>query len=727
MKRKSLARTLALLCLISVLAACSREAAPAPAPPQTADTAPEAAASPAPVTAETYAECDRRISNWLEQNKSRLPLSEVLSLDKAVFFAGYDGSPAQTVEYEPVPELLGEPENDTSMTGDVYYWRDDSGTATPERAAAELVTVMLEHLKSLPEDRRTFTITDYSVKDQTVYAWEDLPGEIMSWRSFDYNGLSHDEAVMEVRKQLWSWYSQPTPFAEFEYIFALGEDMWALDPYFTFDYEGLINMYRREEMEAAGLIAPDGLCLEYQQGSPSIFDHILMRDGNVWRMQRAGALEEMFRETVWIERMGGYTLSQLEHSMIEGGREYYIEGAAGEYLRRLRLDPEGMYAHMDELGFPRLAWLCDHMSYEANNEGLTPEGDSVSAELLGKYMAFHSRETAHDERPLPPAAGVLCPALCYDGIRVRADSKPQLNYADDSLLVFSDWSGVYAYDFGKEEIVFTADLLTAMGCELTQGRRFVRPLVDDGGGRIRLAYREEDWDHWLVRYEIDTSDWSWEFVEYELPNTEADKLSTCDPNDPGQGRIELKTLTGTNSTQLLSDLTFIRGGEELRVFDGFDFSGRGGTVPVPSKDLERSVHNALLCRYDLPGDFQCEAHETLGARPDGAGNTVCWIAFQCEAFSLANGAPLSTSCVRSCAALTFRTDESGRCVLTDFDGPDKGPWGGEIARIFPEDLRGSVGDAEMEEALARSCISQAMEHFGLVSGADENSSRKAYR
>ena len=160
MKRKSLARTLALLCLISVLAACSREAAPAPAPPQTADTAPEAAASPAPVTAETYAECDRRISNWLEQNKSRLPLSEVLSLDKAVFFAGYDGSPAQTVEYEPVPELLGEPENDTSMTGDVYYWRDDSGTATPERAAAELVTVMLEHLKSLPEDRRTFTITD---------------------------------------------------------------------------------------------------------------------------------------------------------------------------------------------------------------------------------------------------------------------------------------------------------------------------------------------------------------------------------------------------------------------------------------------------------------------------------------------------------------------------------------------------------------------------------------
>lgn len=71
-------------------------------------------------------------------------------------------------------------------------------------------------------------------------------------------------------------------------------DMWALDSYFTFDFEGFVNMYYRDEMENAGFIAGDGLCAEVQQGSAGMFTHIIMRDGDVWRMQRADAMEAMF-------------------------------------------------------------------------------------------------------------------------------------------------------------------------------------------------------------------------------------------------------------------------------------------------------------------------------------------------------------------------------------------------------------------------------------------------
>lgn len=710
MKRKTLIRAAAALCLLTALAACGRD----PAPPSAA--APEAtpsAEASAPASEETRNECLRLVSNSLEQHKSELPLYELLALDKEVFFTDYTGGGFQVVHFE-----RARTENDpllstTYLTNDAYFWYDRSGEATPEQAAQELVTVMLGDLKSQPEFGRTFTITDYSVKDQTLCAWENIPERVLGGGAYDIDGLSHDEAVEAVREQLSRDILQrETPFDYTGFAFALGEDMWALDPYFTFDYTGVVNGFRREAAESRGLTADgDGLFEENQRGKPDKCAHILMRDGSVWRMQRAEAMERMFADTARTERMGGYTLSQLEHSLIEGGREYYIEGAGSEYLRRLQLDPEPMYEHMDELGLPRLAYLCNQLSYEANSDGYTPEGDSYSAELLKRYTDFrrNDRNGNGDDPAPPPATGIICPPLLSEDTRAMFTG---IQYADDRLLIFQAGPGLFAYDFEKGEIVFSADVLTAVGWASTQGSWVTHALVDADGGRIRLAYFEESWDHCLVLYEIDTADWSWKSVEYELSNGEMDGVFEYDAANPEHGKIDYRTKTGTSSTNLLRDLVYIRGGEVIRLFDGVDFDAYGEITPVPSADLERSVHNVLLSRTEgLPGGFKCEAHETLDARPDGAGNTVCYLAFQCEAFSSAGGEPLSTAFERSCAALTFRPDENGRYVLTDLDSPSDGPWGEEIARIFPEDLRGTMFDSEIEDRLSRSCLSQAADYF----------------
>lgn len=560
MKRKTLCRALAILCLLSVLAACARESAPAETSPANMSAA--VAASPGPDAQETRDECLRLISNCLRQNKSRLPLYGILSLDREIFFADYDGGAAEVLAAEPD----GQRQNSPLRTDSVYYWRDDSGEATPPQAARELVTLMLTHYQELPESERKLTVTEYSVGEQKLYSWEELPLMIGGSDPFAsiIENRSYDAAVAEVRSRLArETQDAGAPFAYIDLAVALGEYMWVLAPACEAKYEGAVE--RREESGDA---------------------FILMCDGNVWRMQRAGAMEKLFADAPFIRRMSGYTLEQLELSMIEDCNENYIEGASSEYLRRAALDPEGTAARMDTLGFPRLAHLCRALSYRGEEAELLASVDgSYAAGLLGKYIEFEKGERGESGRTLPPATGMLCPALLYDGMKVGVG--PRLNFVNDKLLVFCDYSGMFVYDFEQGEMVFSADLITAMGWRAIQGSHVVVPLVDSDGRRIRLAYYEEGWDdYYLVRYEIDTSDWSWKYVEYELSYREAEKLDifTFDP-DADYGEFGCKPANGWVSDRL-SDLVYIRGDGTVRLFDGVDFSAARQSVPVPSGDLE---------------------------------------------------------------------------------------------------------------------------------------------
>ena len=697
MKKKILCRALMILCVISLLAACGRE--PAPAAEQTP--APDGAAgvSSEAMEGEIRSECLRLVSNCLEQNKSRLPLYETLTLDKEVFFFGYTGGASEVLRYDPEPEMLEAPASTLHMTNDVYYWYDEGGAASAVDAAKALTEVMLEHLSSLPKERRTFTISDWSVGEQTVYSWEDLPPAMLDGRAIgaEISGKSYDEAVAAVKERLAR--ETTAGLVPFEYTglgYAIGEDVWAFIPEFTVSGDNL----------------PDE-----QRGKNGEFTYILMCGGNVWRMQRAEVMEEMFTDTVRTERMAGYTLSRLELSIIDGD---YIEGAAGEYLRRIELDPEGMYGHMDELGFPRLAYLCEALYYEANSTGFQPEGDSYSAELLGKYMAFHQR----GEHLPPPATGVICPAYVTESTRSSVPSAPSIAYVDDGLLIFYysyDKAGVFAYDFSQERIVFSADLLTAVGWDKTIPAAWMtQPIVDRNGEKILLTYYEDSWDHRQVLYEIDTSDWSWRFVDYELPAGELEGFFTEDLSGPEYGRLSCTNrASGYETSNLLCDLTYTRGDESWRLFDNEELGLTSPAVPVPSGELEQSIHNVLLTRCRLAGDVQVEAHETLDVRTDAAGGTVCYVVVNHEGFSCAGGEVISTASLLTAAKLTFIQDVDGRWTLLEYDGPDKGPWGEEIARIFPEELREQTNDGEIITKLACECLNQALDHFGFPEDASQ--------
>lgn len=58
-------------------------------------------------------------------------------------------------------------------------WYTHSGAAMPRQAARELVAVMLANYQALPESERKLTITEYSVGEQELYAWEDVPLTVM--------------------------------------------------------------------------------------------------------------------------------------------------------------------------------------------------------------------------------------------------------------------------------------------------------------------------------------------------------------------------------------------------------------------------------------------------------------------------------------------------------------------------------------------------------------------
>lgn len=554
MKMRTIRRGVAVLCLMCVLAACARESAPAREPQTGASPAAARLAAPppsAPDRSENSGEYLRLISNCLEQNKSRLPLYEILSLERETFFADYGGGETEVLAAEPD----GQRQNSPLRTDSAWFWRDGGGEASPQQAAQALVGLMLTHYQSLPESGRKLTVEDFSVAGQEPYAWEDLPMTVLCSSPFaDIAGNQGCEAALAAIKSRLADETQDgaAPFGYIDLVFALGEDTWALKPVCQVKYEGAEEL-REEQGEA----------------------FILMRDGDVWRMQRAAALAEQFADEPFIRRMGGYTLSQLEHSMIEGGREYYIEQAPTEYLRRLALDPEAMYEHMDTLGLPRLTHLCRKLAW-ASDEGFEPEGESYSAGLIREFIELEKNRDGGSV--IPPATGQLCPAILFDGM--KAGVGPRLAFVSDELLVFYGYFGVFAYDFVKEELVFSADLLTAMGWTGIETGDCVRPIVDADGSRIRLAYTQEGWDHYLIRYEIDTVDWSWEFVEYELPPDDTGEVFSLERDGFDYGSFACKPENGWVS-DLLSDLVYERGGRTVRIFDGVPFGPEGPSKPLP--------------------------------------------------------------------------------------------------------------------------------------------------
>ncbi|MBQ8813340.1 MAG: hypothetical protein IJZ85_02430 [Lachnospiraceae bacterium] len=161
-----------------------------------------------------------------------IPTAE--TLDKSKWFAGYNGEKLQVIN----PDKYAGSSMD-AFIGTVFY-RADEGE-TPADVAKRMVEAAAEEM-TIPSENRSFTITKYLITEQKLL--------------------------------------QPDYF---------GEDIWYFYPagYFRYDGPGGI-MGGFEDYAAYADIMVDGMLPFYSQGSDGAVAFMLMRDGDVYRMQKAG-------------------------------------------------------------------------------------------------------------------------------------------------------------------------------------------------------------------------------------------------------------------------------------------------------------------------------------------------------------------------------------------------------------------------------------------------------
>lgn len=242
------------------------------------------------------------ITGVLTARFTELPLYAELSRATDYYYSDYDGSAEQVILDYPSDWTC----SGTCGIDGVFYWRDESGKATPTLAAMELHRIMLEALQALPEENRLFTLEEFKVLpvEPVDYAAMVTYHARSCWAGIllgNYEGLSYTQAAEKYATNLIENFLH----TEDRSLMALREDMWYLDPMARLKFEGWCNMYRSDEMEFLGFVGADGFSYEVQQGSGGMYKYILMRSGNVWRLELVSHLEDALAPTEEEPRRAG--------------------------------------------------------------------------------------------------------------------------------------------------------------------------------------------------------------------------------------------------------------------------------------------------------------------------------------------------------------------------------------------------------------------------------------
>ncbi len=167
----------------------------------------------------------------------------------------------------------------TASTADgEWYWRDPSGSCTPEEAARELVTMLMKSLA------RESSVKDmgYELLDYHVY--------------LDALCSSADLSV-------------------------LPENVWIFDPDVTVKYTGRYGLNGTPEFAGEhGLLAYDGYYSELQQGSDYCFLYVLTYREGVWRLQR---LEELVNTYLPVEHYSGHPVRDENDETLRALRIFF--------------------------------------------------------------------------------------------------------------------------------------------------------------------------------------------------------------------------------------------------------------------------------------------------------------------------------------------------------------------------------------------------------------------
>lgn len=175
------------------------------------------------------------------------------------YFSGYNGERIQRVISED-----GNVYSPARCNDVIFYWADAGETL--EDVLAEMKRAILKPLTAAAEDR-PFTVTSYNVDEQAqIYCLapaRELPEE----------------------------FAVPQWVSEYEWGEA-AEEVWllpTLEGYYCFEGTDLVSMNILLESEES----QDGMVSFVTQGSEEAFQFILMRRGNVYRLQRAEKLKEV--------------------------------------------------------------------------------------------------------------------------------------------------------------------------------------------------------------------------------------------------------------------------------------------------------------------------------------------------------------------------------------------------------------------------------------------------
>lgn len=240
-----------------------------------------------------YQYADREISDELvqaayEQRKDELILSAYFSQGVDAIFAEFTGE--AVVRYD-----LDDHVN-TAYTHDAYYW--EGGNVSPEKAAAKLVEIMLKDVQT--RNDCTFVLEKYRIDEQTL---SDRDAMLAQWKDYVWRN-SEDAAayqntditrdmISEFIETLFPLWDDGTAYYRSEELpYDLGDDMWVFIPNFRVKFTGVYNMYHDYEL-SADMLDKDGYVHGQGDGSESAYRYILIRNGDVWRLQSCQALKKL--------------------------------------------------------------------------------------------------------------------------------------------------------------------------------------------------------------------------------------------------------------------------------------------------------------------------------------------------------------------------------------------------------------------------------------------------
>ena len=209
--------------------------------------------------------------------------SEELMKNKADWFAAYNGEKLQ-------------------ITDKATYYRADQG-----ESLGEIVKAMVDSwYADLPIVRELHTITDYFLDDdQPIYSHGDVRelAADFAWSWWQNQKRTYEGTISEfVSQVMYLDYNWTRPIAS--------EDMWLI-PYLDIytKYEGMDLILWESYVEHEGQRMKNGCMPQIREGSGGMFHYILVRDGDVYCLQKANAMENFrwaHNGSFWGDGVWGY-------------------------------------------------------------------------------------------------------------------------------------------------------------------------------------------------------------------------------------------------------------------------------------------------------------------------------------------------------------------------------------------------------------------------------------